>query len=92
MSGQFINHFGTVRLRLTGAGNLQLSLVSLDNVSTQVLTPVVMNSTNERYPNVLCSFMQQKAQLVIETNEIDETFLIKEIIIYTKPVFTGFPQ
>lgn len=89
--GQFVNHFGAVRLRVTGSGNLGLSLFSLDDINTQVLIPVAMAST-DRYPNVLANFMTQKAKLVIETNEIDEVFLIREVIIYSKPVFTGFPQ
>ena len=87
-----IIHFGAVRLRVTGTGNLQLRLLSLNEVAQRILTPVVMNATTDKYPNVLTNFSKQRAQLEIKTTEIDEVFNIGEVIIYVKPIFASYPQ
>lgn len=87
-----IIHFGSVRLRVVGSGNLDLTLISLSETETQDLTPVVMSSATNRLPNVLSNFMQQRAQLEIYTDEIDEVFQIDKVIIYIRPTFTSYPQ
>jgi hypothetical protein len=92
MSGQFINHFGAVRLRVTGAGNLKSTLISLDDVFEQSLAQLVMSSTANKFPTLLSNFMQMKAQLKLEVTDINESFEIKEIHIYIKPTYTSFPQ
>lgn len=91
MGGQYINHFGSVRLRVTGSGTLELKLISL-GATELALTDVTMSSSTNRYPTILSNFMQQKAQLEIKTSQIDEVFEIKEIHIYVKPIFTSYPQ
>lgn len=87
-----ITHFGAITLRVTGAGNLDLTLYSLDDVESASLTPLVLSAATNRMPTVLANFNQQRAQLKISTNEINEKFIIGEIIIYTKPVATSYPQ
>jgi hypothetical protein len=90
--GQHINHFGTVRIRVTGAGNLKCRLISMDTTTDSQLTDVVMQSQSARYPNQLANFNQQKAQLELKTTELNETFLIRQILVYVKPVASSFPQ
>jgi hypothetical protein len=90
--GNFLNHFTSVRLRINGAGSLLMQLESLDNVYNRAITPLTMAGTTERYANQLTNFTQQKSRLVIETNEIDETFFIRQIILYVKPIASGYPQ
>jgi hypothetical protein len=90
--GNFINHFTAVRLRVTGSGSLLMQLQTLDDVIVQDISPLTMSATTPRYANQLTNFTQQKSRLVIKTNEIDETFFISQLILYVKPVATGFPQ
>ena len=92
MSGQYINHFNAIRNRVTGSGNLRQTLSSLDAVYTVSLTNLVMSTTTNKFPTVNVNFSQPKAQLIGTTTEIDEIFLIKEIMIYVKPIFTSYPQ
>lgn len=92
MAGQYINHFTAIRLRITGSGNLISTFFSLDGIKSKVLTSIAMSNTTNKYPTVNTNFNTQQAQLEIKTTEIDETFLIREIIVYAKPVFTSFPQ
>lgn len=90
-NGELI-HFGAQRFRVTGAGNLQLFLRSLDNIRNVTLSPIIMQSITNREPVVLSNFIEQRAQLEIRTSEYDETFNISKIIIFIKPVATGYAQ
>ena len=91
--GEFRTHFGAVRLRVLGAGNLKLKLIPLgtDNPPHD-LVDIPMNQVTGVYPNQLANMIHQKAQLEIKTTEIDEVFLLKQIIFYVKVVATGYPR
>jgi hypothetical protein len=89
---QVINHYGAIRLRVNGSGNLQMSLFSFDEVQSVVLVPIPLNSTTAVEPNRLSNFTQQRAKLMIRTFNINETFQISKIIVFTKPVAQSFPE
>lgn len=90
-SGEIL-HFNAIRARVNGAGNLDLTLRSVDNVSSSSLTPIPMQTTTDRETVVLCNFRKQMAQLEFGTDAIDEVFIISRLVIYVKPVATGYPQ
>lgn len=90
-TGELI-HFGAIRLRVTGSGNLQSTLESLDEVSSASLSDVAMQSTTDREPLVLANFISQRGFLKLETTEINETFFISKLVIFVRPVATGYPQ
>ena len=86
-------HVAAVRMRVTGNGNLDLALHSLDEASNSVtLNSIALESATNRMPTALANFIDQYIQLEGRTNEIDEVFEIDKIIIYVKPVATGYPQ
>jgi len=87
-TGEFINHFGGIRMRVIGTGDLLMTLLSQDEVRSQSLVAFTMATTSRISPFRLASFMEQRAQLRVETTAIDEIFRINRIIIYAKPVFT----
>lgn len=89
--GENINHFAGVRMRVIGSGNLQMTLFSQDSVRSQTLTSFVMASTARISPFRLTSFVEQRAQLRIETTAINEIFRINRIVLYVKPIFTMEP-
>jgi len=89
---EYRNHFGAIRLRLNGSGNLRATLYSYDEVYSKVLVPIVMAQTTNKPQTRLSNFTQPMAKLRIETTAIDETFNISQIIVYTKPVGSQFPQ
>ena len=89
---EVINHFGAVRLRVTGSANLRLTLYSLDEVKSNVLATIPLNSTTNIEPNRLANFTQQRAKLDIRTTAINETFTISKIIVFVKPVAKSFPE
>lgn len=90
-TGELI-HFHAVRMRVIGTGNLQLFLHSLDNINNFRLTDISMTPTTNREPTVLANFTDQSGQLEIKTIEIDEVFTISRIMIYVRPVASGYPQ
>jgi hypothetical protein len=89
---EVINHYGAVRLRVTGSANLQLTLLSLDEVYSNTMVPVPINSVNNVEPNRLANFTQQRAKLQIMTTNINEVFQISKIVIFIRPVAKSFPE
>jgi hypothetical protein len=89
--GQLL-HFGAARLRVSGVGNLRMSLVSLDDIYSSTLIPLVLSSGTNREPTQLSNFIQQRALLRIETTDINERFNVSKVIVYIKPVANSFPQ
>lgn len=87
-----ITHFAAIQLRVVGVGNLLTRLISLDEVQEKVLVPLVMSPTTRKFPVILANFNQHRAQLEIKTTEIDEFFNIGSIEIFTKPIYSSYPQ
>lgn len=90
-SGELL-HFHATRLRVSGKGNLNLTLRSLDAMRNLTLVPLPMVGKTNREPLALSNFIEQRAQLEGGTTEIGEFFIISKIIIFVKPVATGYPQ
>lgn len=86
-----ITHYTAVRLRVNGTGNLKMKLLSLDEVYSQSLVPLAMATMTNKQPTQLANFNQERAVLKIEITEINEYFEISKIIIFHKPVATGYP-
>lgn len=89
---EVINHYGAVRLHVTGFGSLQMTLFSLDETLSNVLIPITLNTATAVEPTRLANFTQQKAKLQIMTTNIGEYFQISKIIIFTKPVAKSWPE
>jgi hypothetical protein len=88
---EYEHHVVGVRMRVTGAGELQMALEGLDNVLNQTLVPFTLQATNRIEPTRLSNFQSQRIRLSLLTTEVDEHFLIRRIIIYAKPVATEYP-
>lgn len=84
-------HFVAVRLRVTGAGNLDMYLTDLDNVQTHNLVPLPMVASTRIEPTRLVNFQSQRTRLVGSVDVIDEHFLIGRIIFFVKPVAVEYP-
>jgi hypothetical protein len=85
------HHVVGVRLRITGSGNLQMSLSDLDDTRTSNLVPIPMQATTRIEPTRLANFQSQRIRLNLVTTEIDERFRIQRIIIFAKPVAVEYP-
>lgn len=87
-----ILHFGAVRYRVTGSGNLIQSFYGLDRAESEVLKPLVLSEAPGREPIVLANFKGQRALLRLETTVINEWFNFNRIILFTKPIYSGYAQ
>lgn len=90
-SGENIVHIGAIRFRVVGSGDLDLSLHSLDDVRSATLPSLAMQATTNREPVRLCNFLEQRTSLTISTDQMNEHFLINRIVVFAKPVYTGYP-
>ena len=86
-----INHFTSVRMRVVGSGELDMSLLSQDGVRSTTLTPFTMAANTSITPSSLTNFNTQRAQLQLSTDEINEIFRINRIIIYARPTAVDYP-
>lgn len=87
-----ILHFNATRFRINGVGNLQLFFRSLDNMNNTQLTSIPMVLLTNREPTVLANFIDQRTQLEIRTIGINEVFTISKIVIFVRPIASGYPQ
>lgn len=85
------NHYGFVRLRVTGTGNFRMRLLSLSETKTVTIPPLALTSTTNIEPTKKCNFTQQRAQLEFKTTAIDEVFQLNKVIIFIKPVAENYP-
>ena len=90
-SGESISHFGSIRIRLTGTGNLKMKVYSLDDVRSKELVPFAMQGATRIIPTRIVNFMEQRASFELKTTEMDERFRINRIIIFSKEVFKSYP-
>lgn len=89
---ELINHYGLVRLRVSGSASLRLSLYSLDEINQNVLLPIPIVSKTNIEPTRLSNITEQRTKLEIRTTEINETLQISKVIVYLKPVAKSYPQ
>lgn len=92
LTGELV-HFGVTRMRVTGSGVLRSFLHSLDDASNQATLPTItMQANTNREPTILSNFIDQYGQLEVKTTAIDEVFEISKIVIFVRPVSSGYPQ
>lgn len=91
-SGELINHFSAVRVRVVGVGSLELALYSYDDVVSTTLIPITMASATNIVPTRLTNFLQHRASLEMKTTVINDDMRVNRIIIFSKPVFSEWPS
>lgn len=88
---EFEHHVVAVRLRLTGAGNLKHRLSGLDDILQNTLVSLPMAATARIEPTRLANLQGQRIRYELWTDQLNETFLIRRIILYAKPVAIEYP-
>jgi len=87
-----IVHYASVRMRIIGSGQLDMRMISQDEVYTQALLPFTMSAATNIRPTRLMNFQHQRAHLECKTDVIGEWFKINKIVIYAKEVFVDYPS
>ena len=89
--GENIQHFSTIRLRVTGSGVLNLTVYSLDDVKSKVLVPITLQAKPRIQANRLVNFVEQRASFKLTTTALDEHFRLNRIVVFMKEIYTSYP-
>jgi len=90
-SGDNIQHFAAIRIRVTGRGYLQMTVKSLDQVRAKGLVPFTMQDQARIIPTRIVNFVEQRANFELKTTGFDEYMRVNRIVVYMKEVFTSYP-
>lgn len=90
-SGESTSHFGSIRIRVDGTGQLRLAVFSLGELNSKVMVPLTMAPKNRFSPTRLVNFVEQRASFEIKTTNIGEKFRINRIVIFTKELYKSYP-
>lgn len=87
-----IVHFTSLRMRIVGAGSLDMTMYSQDDVYSSDLFPFTMAGTTNIRPTRLMNMQHQKVYLKGSTDVVGEWFKINKIVFYAKEVFVDYPN
>lgn len=91
MAGGAIFHYGAVRLRIVGSGELDMEFIGLDPADTSSLVAITMENPAARAPKRLSNYIGQRARLKVSTDVINEWFRINTISIFVKELWQEYP-
>lgn len=91
-SGDNINHFNAVRLRVNGNGMLKMRIFSLDDAKSRVIADIKMSPNPGKLITKLTNLMTERASLEIKTTSINDYFKINRIILFSREVFSSHPN
>jgi len=91
MAGGNILHFGAVRVRVTGSGNLDLQMLGYDDILTQTRAPLVMTPTSAQEKVRLFNFISPEMMFKFSTDEINEYFRVNRVTIFVKTQWSEYP-
>jgi len=89
--GENILHCAGVRLRIVGAGNLDMTLFSLDSVRSYPMLALPMTATTDIELTRIANFRSQRIQLAFSVDVISEYFKISKIVFFAKASATSYP-
>jgi hypothetical protein len=90
-SGEATTHFGSIRIRVSGDGQLKIAVYSLDDLNSKTLAPLEMALRNRYSPTRIVNFSEQRATFELKTTNFSEYFKINRIVIFTKEMYKSYP-
>lgn len=91
-SGEAIQHFSHIRMRVIGAGTLKGKLVSLDESYYTDLPNMTLAAVTDIEPTNLTNFVSQRAGLELYTEEENEWMRVNRVIIFLKDFGSEYPM
>lgn len=91
MAGGNILHVASLRIRVTGVGNLKTSLLGYDFVLSQERPGIPMKTTDAYEKVRLFNFISPETMVKFETTEKDEVFRLNRITVFVKQQWTEYP-
>lgn len=88
----WINHFGAVRLRVTGVGTLNTSISGEDGVDNTSLADYTMSLAPGKEVLLTTNFKNEKASIKFATGaNVSDRFFINSIQLFAKPLWLTRP-
>lgn len=91
-SGENIQHFSHLRLRVQGEGILKGQLISLDPTYTTDLPNTTMAAVAEIEPTILTNFVTQRAGVKFYTTEEGEWMRVNRVIVFLRDFGAEYPM
>ncbi len=91
-SGENIQHWSHLRLRVVGEGTLKGQLSSLDDIQTVDIPNYPLASVNRIEPTLLTDLVTQRARYKIYTTEENEWFRVNRLIFFLKDYGSEYPM
>ncbi len=82
------NHYGGIRLRVSGSGNLFPTLLGLDSTVTQTLGTMSLSSNPGKELFGIAGLVTQRARLQLQTTAINAVMKINRLVVYIKALYT----
>lgn len=87
----WICHFGLVRFRITGTGNLQITLTGEDGVSSVSPPSIALSTSPGEEPDRFINFINEKMSMKLRTNLFGEKFTLSRVDVMVKPLWASRP-
>lgn len=85
-------HYTGTRMRVTGQGLLHQVFQSLDYVHTELFGDLTLVTAGNLNPFSLANFIDQQCSLRVYTTTLNDFMNVSQIIVFSKQLFTGYPQ
>jgi hypothetical protein len=85
-------HFGAVRYRVSGNGELKHELITYDDQVIKELLPLTLNATPGKEPTRISNLITQRTRLKVYTTEFDDDVKINRIILFARETYSGYPM
>lgn len=90
-SGESTSHFASIRIRVTGTGELKLAVFSLDDLVSKSLAPMVITPVARYSLTRIVNFVEQRASFGLYTDTLGDKFKINRIVIFSKELYKSYP-
>lgn len=86
-----IHHVGALGFRVKGSGVLDINIYGQDNIDTQAIPGLTLSATPGKEYIRPATFQSEKASVKISMNELNEYFILKELVVYMNVIFLSRP-
>lgn len=87
----WIHHFGCLKFRVTGTGNMNVLLTGEDGSLPTSVGSIPLSSAPGGEPEKLINFTNEKMSVKLRTSLFGERFVLSQIITYLKPMWAKRP-
>lgn len=87
----WVNHFGGVKFRIRGLGNLLLTLYGEDDITTTTVPSITLSPAPGKEIDMPFNFKNEKMSLKFRVNTFGSRFICDKVEIYAKPLWESRP-